>query len=257
MEQSTAAEQRAFAVAKLKRAASLPRMKDGRRPPMHVEAVSEGEKSQAEEKADGPQDPAGDQPSEGPETARPPPERALEPPSTNVRPYHPNEPAVDEPVEESVTTTTPDSATAEKKKRRRSRSRSRGSKDLKNKLKVVTPSLPTVQSNNESSQDEDAAPTRLPPPIASPKPFKFDPTAPQYAEAGFHPPTSPSTPMLPSLEAIRSGLFRSNSASSGVQRAIAMAKLTGETFDPATMVTNTPFSKFMRNNICFVLLADG
>ena len=38
------AEQRATAVAKLKRAASLPRMKDGRSPPMHVEAVSEGER---------------------------------------------------------------------------------------------------------------------------------------------------------------------------------------------------------------------
>ena len=40
----TVAEQRATAVARLKRAASLPRMKDGRRPPMHVEAVSEGER---------------------------------------------------------------------------------------------------------------------------------------------------------------------------------------------------------------------
>ena len=43
------AEQRMAAVAKLKRAASLPRMKDGRRPPMHVEAVSEGEKAPSEE----------------------------------------------------------------------------------------------------------------------------------------------------------------------------------------------------------------
>ena len=42
MEQTTVAEQRPFAVAKLKWAASLPRMKDGWRPPMHVEAVSEG-----------------------------------------------------------------------------------------------------------------------------------------------------------------------------------------------------------------------
>src|SRR5882762_7052506 len=45
---SSAAEQRAFAVAKLKRAASLPRMKDGRRPPMHVDGVSEGEKTPAD-----------------------------------------------------------------------------------------------------------------------------------------------------------------------------------------------------------------
>ena len=212
---------------------------------MHVEAVSEGEKSQVEEKADESKHPEGDQPSEGPEIARPPPEQALEPPPTDIQSYHPNEPTVDDPVEESVTTTTPDSAAAEKKKRRRSRSRSRGSKDLKNKLKVVTPSLPTVPANNESSQDEDAPPTRLSPPLVSPKPFRFDPMSP---EAGFHPPTSPSTPMLPSLEAIRSGLFRSNSASSGVQRAIAMAKLTGETFDPATVVTNSPFAKLTRNN---------
>src|ERR1700732_170708 len=45
---SSAAEQRAFAVARLKRAASLPRMKDGRRPPMHVDGVSEGEKTPAD-----------------------------------------------------------------------------------------------------------------------------------------------------------------------------------------------------------------
>jgi hypothetical protein len=248
MEQSTAAEQRAFAVAKLKRAASLPRMKDGRRPPMHVEAVSEGEKSQVEEKADGPNPTEGDQPSEPPETARPPPERAQELPPINDQSCHPNEPTVDEPVEEPITTTTPDSAAAEKKRKRRSRSRSRSSKDLKNKLKVVTPSLPTVQSNNESSQDEDGAPTRLVPPLASPKPFTFDPAAPRYTEAGFQPPTSPSTPMLPSLDAIRTGLFRSNSASSGVQRAMAMAKLTGETFDPVIMTANQPLPKLTRNN---------
>ena len=247
MEQTTAAEQRAFAVAKLKRAASLPRMKDGRRPPMHVEAVSEGEKSQVEEKADGTKHPEGDQPSEEPETTDPPPQPLPELPPTDPQPCHPNEPVVDEPMEEPATTTTPDSASGEKKKRRRSRSRSRGSKDLKAKLKVVTPSLPTVQAN-ESSQDEDVAPTRLSPPLVSPKPFRFDPMAPRFAEVGFHPPTSPSTPMLPSLEAIRTGLFRSNSASSGVQRAIAMAKLTGETFDPATVPTNPPFAKLTRNN---------
>ena len=246
MEQTTAAEQRAHAVAKLKRAASLPRMKDGRRPPMHVEAVSEGEKSQVEEKADGTSQPEGDQPSEGPEAASPP-DQLLEPPPTDTPPCYPNEPVADEPMEGPATTTTPDSATGEKKKRRRSRSRSRGSKDLKAKLKVVTPSLPTVPAN-ESSQDEDAAPTRLSPPIVSPKPFRFDPMSPQYTEAGFHPPTSPSTPMLPSLEAIRTGLFRSNSASSGVQRAMAMAKLTGETYDPVTAATNPPFAKLTRNN---------
>ena len=247
MEQTTAAEQRAFAVAKLKRAASLPRMKDGRRPPMHVEAVSEGEKSQVEEKADEPKNPEGDQPSEGVETPNPPSDQALEPPPINVQPCQPDERAVDEPGGVPATTTTPDSAAAEKKKRRRSRSRSRGSKDLKNKLKVVTPSLPTVQATNESSQDEDAAPTNSSPPLVSPKPFRFDLMSPAYAETSLYPPTSPSTPMLPSLEALRSGLFRSNSASSGVQRAMAMAKLTGETFDPAVVI-NPPFAKLSRNN---------
>jgi serine/arginine repetitive matrix protein 2 len=214
---------------------------------MHVEAVSEGEKSQTEEKADEPKDPEGDQPSEGVDTACPP-EQALEPSPTNTQSCQPNERAVDEPVEEPPTTTTPDSAAAEKKKRRRSRSRSRGSKDLKNKLKVVTPSLPTVQANGESSQDEDVPPIVLSPPLVSPKPFRFDPMSIPYAEAGLHPPTSPSTPMIPSLEAIRSGLFRSNSANNGVQRAMAMAKLTGESFDPAVMPTNPPFAKLTRNN---------
>ena len=247
MEQTTAAEQRAFAVAKLKRAASLPRMKDGRRPPMHVEAVSEGEKSQVEEKADEPKSSEGDQPSEAVETAHPP-DQAPEPLLTDTQPSQPDGHAIDEAGGVPVTTTTPDSAAADKKKRRRSRSRSRGSKDLKNKLKVVTPSLPTVQATNESSQDEDAAPTTLSPPLVSPKPFRFDLMPPPYAETSLCPPTSPSTPMLLSLDALRSGLFRSNSASSGVQRAMAMAKLTGETFDPAVVATNSPLAKLSRNN---------
>lgn len=44
-------EQRLQAVAKLKRAASLPRMKDGRRPPMHVDGVSEGERANTDEES--------------------------------------------------------------------------------------------------------------------------------------------------------------------------------------------------------------
>lgn len=212
---------------------------------MHVEAVSEGEKSQVGEKADESKNPEGDQPSEGVETAHPPPELVLEPPSTDTQ--H-NEGVVDEPVEVPPIATTPDSAAAEKKKRRKSRSRSRGSKDLKNKLKVVTPSLPTVQATNESSQDEDTVPTNLSAPLVSPKPFRFDLMPPPIVEPGLYPPTSPSTPMLPTLEALRSGLFRSNSASSGVQRAMAMARLTGETFDPAAISTNPPPAKLSRNN---------
>ena len=245
MDQTTAAEQRAFAVAKLKRAASLPRMKDGRRPPMHVEAVSEGEKSQVEGKTDESKNPEGDQPPQGVETSHPPSEQALDLPPNDVQP---DGRGIDRPMEAPSTTTTPDSAATEKKKRRRSRSRSRGSKDLKNKLKVITPSLPTVQATNESSQDEDAAPTNLPPPLVSPKPFRFDLMPPTYVEPSLCPPMSPSPPMLPSLEALRSGLFRSNSANSGMQRAFAMAKLMGETFDPAAVPTNPPPAKLSRNN---------
>ncbi|KDQ53551.1 hypothetical protein JAAARDRAFT_161650 [Jaapia argillacea MUCL 33604] len=51
MEQQSAAERRAVAVAMLKRAASLPRMADGRRPPMR-EAVSEGEPPPDDDKGD-------------------------------------------------------------------------------------------------------------------------------------------------------------------------------------------------------------
>ena len=215
---------------------------------MHVEAVSEGEKSQLEEKADEPKNPEGDQPPEGVEITGPPPDQVLEPPSTDTQPCQPNEPAVDEPGGVPVITVAPDSAAAEKKKKRRSRSRSRGSKDLKNRLKVVTPTLPTVQATNESSQDEEVAPTNSSPPLVSPKPSRFDLMPTPYAETSLYPPTSPSTPMLPTLEAIRSGLFRSNSASSGVQRAMAMARLTGETFDPAAVPTNPPNAKLSRNN---------
>ena len=47
---ASVAEQRANAVARLRRAVSLPRMKDGRCPPMHVKAVTgDSEKFQADE----------------------------------------------------------------------------------------------------------------------------------------------------------------------------------------------------------------
>ena len=57
---------------------------------MHVEAVSEGEKSQVEEKGDEPKSPEGDQPSEGVESARPPPDQALEPPLADTQLCQPN-----------------------------------------------------------------------------------------------------------------------------------------------------------------------
>jgi hypothetical protein len=117
---------------------------------------------------------------------------------------------VDELVEEPIATTTPHSATAEDKKRRRTRSRSRRSKDLKNKLKVATPLIaPNCSSRERTLPGRRSRSYKT----STPKPLRSDPTAPQYTEAGFRPPKSLSTPMLPSLKVVRSGLFRSNSAS--------------------------------------------
>ena len=114
MEQIMSAKQRALAIAKLKRAASSPRMKDGRRPSMHVEAMSE-EESRVEEKTDkrGPKNPRVDRPSEGAGIARPLPDQTLEPRPTDPQPYQPDERAVNEP------------------------GGARGSKVIKNKPKVV------------------------------------------------------------------------------------------------------------------------
>lgn len=252
MEQSSAAEQRAFAVAKLKRAASLPRMKDGRRPPMHVEAVSEGEKSQLEDRNE-------DEIKDG--------ERKEDQSVLSDEPLKPQDPPPmnelrDEPSVETLTPAAVDeepsmqkdeAASPAQKKRRRSRSRSRGSKDFKNKLRLMAPSpgpgLPLNQTSNESSEGEEAPPAS--PPVISPRPQRFDPSPSRILDSPFYPGTTPSTPMLPSLEALQKGLFRSNSASasSGVQRMMAMAKLTGEPFDPTAVSSPPPpAGKLARNN---------
>ncbi|KAJ3826291.1 hypothetical protein F5880DRAFT_1476511 [Lentinula raphanica] len=236
-------EQRMLAVAKLKRAASLPRLKDGRRPPMHNEAVSEGEKGPAEEEMQ-------------PEVETPPLQQQEVEKQLEIGPGTESEnEAGPENLVEDVPAPTP---ATRSKRRTRSRSRSRGSRDMKGKARAPTPN-PLI--TGDSSQDEafPASPTitlpivpQLMSPIPSqlqlqrslllrsPTPTSQDPSQFQY------PGTSPPTP-LPSLEALQKGLFRSNSAG----RMLAMHKLTGgtETYDPS-MSPSPALSpgKFKRTN---------
>lgn len=251
MEPPSVAEQRATAVAWLKRAASLPRMKDGRRPPMHVEAVSEGERVEkpeeesaqdSDEKPDTPE--AGDvvSPADGVDEER-----------VDEQPEEPAEDKVD-PVDEKAGDVPPSDGPPErpstpgnKRRRSRSRARSRGSKDLRNKPKTPPPA-------NESSADEYAADDAPPsPPLISPIPShfaalqasRFLPSPISPGPGMFHPITSPSTPMpMPTLEDIvQKGLFRSNSV--GAARMMAMSKLTGERPDISMLSGGTPLG---RNN---------
>ncbi|KAJ4483336.1 hypothetical protein J3R30DRAFT_3447737 [Lentinula aciculospora] len=251
-------EQRMLAVAKLKRAASLPRLKDGRRPPMHNEAVSEGEKGPVEEEL-------------VPEVDTPPPQQQQQQQEQQqeqleARPGTESEnelgtgPVETAPVPPPITRT---------KRRSRSRSRSRGSRDMKGKARPPTPS-PLV--TGDSSQDEAFTSTTSPiattitlpvvPQLMSPVPSsQFQrslllrsptPTSQDLPSQFQYPGTSPPTP-LPSLEALQKGLFRSNSAG----RMLAMHKLTGgtESYEPSAAL---PLSlspspalgpgKFKRNN---------
>ncbi|KAH9176580.1 hypothetical protein EDB89DRAFT_2112571 [Lactarius sanguifluus] len=240
MEPSTPAEQRAFAVAKLKRAASLPRMKDGRRPPMHVEAVSEGERSQLDRQELGA-------------------DNIAKPRSTIPRPKkNQSFPPPQPPYYQEDTPT---------KSRRRSRSRSRGrsSKDFKGKAKATQPpQSPRPQnaavSANDSSPDEgpiSSAPqpnSFASPPLISPIPAHFALLQAQRILASpepgiIYPGTSPPTPMLPTLQDIQRGLFRSNSAAA---RLIALQQLAGpDTYDhshASPPVTPPPLPKLARWN---------
>jgi len=267
---SSRAEQRMAAVAKLKRAASLPRMKDGRRPPMHNESVSEGEKVATEEdKAT-----SDEEKQKSDEEPLPPPhaaeneaedtggveekERTPEPDSD-----HPP-PAAEKTVENEVDADTeleerPMSPSVTKKRRSRSRSRSRGSKDFKGKIRATQSPF-----GGDSSQDENPPvppPIVLPmvPPLISPIPhfpflqqsrFLRSPTPVSPEMSLFYPGTSPPTP-LPTLEDLQKGLMRSNSAGSSAGRRMAMHKLTGgtESYDPVPSPTPPPFtSKLSRNN---------
>ncbi|KIJ67920.1 hypothetical protein HYDPIDRAFT_148021 [Hydnomerulius pinastri MD-312] len=208
---TSVAEQRANAVAKLRRAASLPRMKDGRRPPMHVEAVSDGEKFQAGEEPEVPESPP-ELPSNG--------EAKNDPPSEQ-------KPG------------TPEPSTAGRKRRPRSRSRSRGSKDYKGKFKPPQSPVPisVTPSNDSSPDDSPPSPSAAfppPPSVVAPIPSYFPGSSasrvlmsPNLLSPGsplLYPGTSPPTPMMPTLDAIQKGLIRSNSVAARMQ---ALQKLTG------------------------------
>ena len=231
---ASVAEQRANAVAKLRRAASLPRMKDGRRPPMHVEAVSDGEKFQADELQ---------------------PEAPL--PQSQAESFSEANP---EPTPEQKPGT-PEPSTTARKRRSRSRSRSRGSKDFKGKFKPQSPVPLSVTPSNDSSPD-DSSPSPPPPPpsVLAPIPSHFAVApasrmlmSPNFLSPGsplLYPGASPPTPMLPTLDAIQKGLIRSNSVAARMQ---ALQKLTGnvDSQDPASSSSASPqpsFGKLGRNN---------
>ena len=285
MEPPTPAEQRAFAVAKIRRATSLPRMKDGRRPRMHVEAVSEGERSQLDL-----QDPGADgqlsddspamSEGQGPDDTRqtevqpeleqgPEPEPGPGPePEPEVETEH-SEPKADDPKTEEeptfsppATPLLPEDTPTKSRRRSRSRSRGRGSKDFKGKAKATQSPIPTnaVPSANESSPDEGPVSSPQPtgftsPPLISPIPAHFALLQAHRLLASpepgmFYPGTSPPTPMLPTLQDIQRGLFRSNSAAA---RLMALQQLAGpEAYDPLiASPPNTPPplpGKIFRNN---------
>lgn len=236
MEPSSIAEQRATAVARLKRAASLPRMKDGRRPPMHVEAVSEGERVDVMDK---PEEESAQDSDERPET-----QDAMDSEVAQIDEYLPTpeqepefvaQPAEDtQEREEKAEDTQQQEGSSERpstpgrKRRSRSRARSRGSKDLRSKAK--TPPLTSNESSDERG-DEDVPPS---PPVVSPTPHFANLQASRFLRSPIspgtgmlYPGTTPSTPMLPSLDDIQKGmgLFRSNSV--GAARMMAMQKLVG------------------------------
>ena len=235
---ASAAEQRANAVAKLRRAASLPRMKDGRRPPMHIEAVSDGERFQAEDEQD-----------------------VIEP--IHDRPSSPD-PRPDSPPEHK--SATPEPSSSGRKRRNRSRSRSRGSRDFKGKKLPQSPVPTSVTPSNDSSPD-DSPPSPPPalhqlPSVVSPIPSYFStPPAsrvlmsPNLLSPGtplLYPGTSPPTPLMPTLDAIQKGLLRSNSVAARMQ---ALHKLTGgnqesqdSTFSSPSISPQPGLVKLVRNN---------
>lgn len=258
MEPSSVAEQRATAVAKLKRAASLPRMKDGRRPPMHVEAVSEGERMDHDDGIDEESVQDADGLQEGEEVQE---EEAHQVPGVDTPEDTEERP---EQIEEASTPAPETPGPAENiptraKRRSRSRTRSRGSKDFKGKAKQSS-QVSSASHTNESSADEYAMPASgdeppPSPPLVSPIPSHFALSASRLlASPFFYPGTTPPTP-LPTLDDLQRGmtgmgLYRSNSA--GAARMMAMHKLTGgtEMIDPAYFSSSpTPDGpRLMRNN---------
>lgn len=267
-QQPSLAEQRMALAAKLKRAASLPRMKDGRRPPMHTDAVSDGEKVCNGEEVLAKENTAqaSDQTAQDATKANG---------QTNVvqAEFEAREVGVEveaessllEPEVEAEAEMTEAGAVDEEervpptrtKRRSRSRARSRGSKDLRAKARAVQTPTPTFQSAGESSQDE--APLRPPinlSPLMSPIPVSPHilelqrsrllrsptPLSSDASLAFSHALVSPIAP--PTLEAWQKGLLRSNSAGGrAVGRNLAMQSLTGgtEMYEPST-------STLVRNN---------
>lgn len=261
-----------MAVAKLKRAASVPRLKDGRRPPMHVEAVSEGEKpvvngvagEEGEEEAQEVKISynEAEKPASDTEQGQPDDDKNVDPDSP-----HPQENTPEAEMEIDVEEERPFSPGLNTRSKRRSRSRSRrGSKDFKGKARGAQSPIPQVAG--DSSPDEGPPilhPIALPmlTPLLSPIPSHFallqqsrllrSPTPASPEPSLFYPGTSPPTPIqLPTLEALQRGLIRSNSAGSTVAgRRMAMHKLTGgtESYDSSPPPTPPPLpGKLGRNN---------
>ncbi|EKM81031.1 hypothetical protein AGABI1DRAFT_127073 [Agaricus bisporus var. burnettii JB137-S8] len=254
--QPSKAEQRQLAVEKLKRATSLPRMKDGRRTPMHVEAVSESEKPSFDS-TDGKSSSSQSPPLE--DTLPP-----LEPASPPEEDQYNAEPEPDTEIQDRTISPAPPGRS---KRRSRSRSRSRGSRDFKNKARGAQSPIPPA---GDLSQEDEEPPIPTPPPVVSPaQPPLFSPL-PHHLAALQHtyfarsptPETStlypgypsPTPMLLPTLEALQKGLFRSNSASNAAaDRRRALAKLTGGTdiYDPLLATPSTPppsNNKLSRNN---------
>ncbi|KAM6502207.1 hypothetical protein JOM56_002184 [Amanita muscaria] len=215
--QPSPSEQRMQAVARLKRAASLPRMKDGRRPPMHPEAVSEGEKAPTDEEKN--------------EGSPSPPN--VVPPNVDAEAEEQEE----EQLEREPTAASPSPQTRHKR-RSRSRSRSRGSKDFKGKVRPSQSPTP-VSMAADTSQDESPVPQQS---IPLPLVFSPVPHLAAFQNSQLLTPTVPEpymfypgTPGLPSLDAIQRGLFRSNSTAGTPAPRAALQRQAGEAGEtPAT-----------------------
>ena len=83
----------------------------------------------------------------------------------------------------------------------------------------------TIKGDNKREQD-------LSPPLVSLEPFRSDLMSSRYTEAGLRPPTFPSTPMIPSLETIRTGLLRSNSIDINAEQTSGCEEITPQTTAP-------------------------
>lgn len=246
---------RATAIAKLRRAASLPRMKDGRRPaiPAHAgEAASETERGRSQE-PDGyglalstPTPPA--------ELAEP--ER--EPDQDGYEPEHAPESsavasAAEEPEPESDAPA--QAAAPAKKHRTRSRSRSRSKQRLKDGSRPPSrqqlsstplpispprsPPPPLLTSDQDSPDQQlsslpafDHPPLMLGSPATSP--FPFLPPGGLIAQSPLSAaPLSPlGSPALPSLDMLRERLGGLQRSASARARTDALHKLTGGKIDP-------------------------